>query len=214
MPSLIRGRTKRPELDWQSARERLAKLARGEFGLDAESRQRLLEERARLLARPQRKDARLQGGARAGSELELLQFSLGQERFAIETRFVHQLLVPGVLTRVPGAPAQLRGVTNLRGEILPVFDLRELLAQTHAPSSDSARWLVLGAREPELCMLVDAVQEIIDLEPSALSASERAADFVLGVTQDARSVLHAARLLAHRDLFIGEAAPRAQEELP
>jgi purine-binding chemotaxis protein CheW len=213
MPSLTRGRSKRAELDWQGARERLSKLARGEFALDAEAKQRLLEERARLLARPQLA-ARLQGRARAGTELELLQFSLGQERFAIETRFVHQLLVPGVLTRVPGAPAQLRGVTNLRGEILPVFDLRELLAQTHAPSSDSARWLVLGAREPELCMWVDAVEEIVDLEPSALAASERAADFVLGVTPDARSVLRAARLLAHRDLFIGDAAPRAQEDLP
>ena len=212
MPSLTR-RRERIELDWQGARQRLDRLARGEQELDAQARQRLLEERALLLARPQLSAARLPGRTRDASQLELLQFSLGQERFAIETRFVHQLLVPGVLTRVPGAPPQLRGVTNLRGEILPVFDLRELLAQASAPSTDSGRWLVLGLREPELCLWADAVQEIIDLEPSALSANERAADIVLGVTQDARSVLHAARLLAHRDLFIGEAAPLTKEDL-
>jgi purine-binding chemotaxis protein CheW len=212
MPSLTRAKP-RTAIDWQLARERLATLGRAEIALGAEAQQRVLEERAKLLARPQLKAAGMQRRVADGA-LELLQFSLGQERYAIETRFVHQLLVPGELTRVPGAPTQLRGVTNLRGNILPVFDLRELLAQSHAPNLDSARWLVLGEREPQLCVLADAVEEIVELEPAALLANERASEFVRGITRDARSVLDAARLLAHRDLFIGEATSNSEEVVP
>ncbi|HKU41471.1 MAG TPA: chemotaxis protein CheW [Polyangiales bacterium] len=203
----------RPALDWQRARERLAQLGRGVLELDAAAQQRVLEERARLLARPQHGVAALQLPAANDRLLALLHFELGSERFAVETRFVHQIMLPGELTRVPGAPSQLRGVTNLRGEILPVFELRELLAPSQAGAAEAARWLVLGEAEPELCLAVDAVGEISLLERGELTTNDRT-ELMLGVTADARSVLHGAGLLAHRALFIGDAASTSKEVVP
>jgi purine-binding chemotaxis protein CheW len=210
MPSLTRSKPRREVLDWQVARERLAQAAVDRSQLDPAARQRILTERARVLAR---RPATSTGGR--ADERELLHFCLARERYAIDTRFVHQVIKPGELTRVPGAPPQLRGVTNLRGEILPVFDVREWFDLERSARSDATRWLVLGIDAAELCLWVDAVAELTLLDLSSLHCGDRderrGFDLVSGVTRDAQTVLDGERLLAHPELFVGEAAGARQE---
>jgi len=214
MPGLTRPKTSRHALDWRVARERLDRMVANDGSPDPALRERILRERARRLAQPPQL-ASVLGKRRSAAELELLQFELGEEHYAIETRYVHQVLVPGELTRLPGAPPQLRGVTNLRGEILPVFAVHELLEAVRSADTERARWLLLGDETAELCLAVDAVEELCFVDPSTLIAPERddrsAHLFVRGITADARSVFDAARLLTHRELFIGE-APAAESE--
>jgi purine-binding chemotaxis protein CheW len=112
---------------------------------------------------------------------------------------------------VPGAPPQLLGVTNLRGQVLPVFDLRALLGVSQKALDDMSRLLVLGddARDaqPELGILVDSADDIAELDPDELlepslplSALERAC--VRGVTRGALVVLNGGELLCDRRLFL------------
>jgi purine-binding chemotaxis protein CheW len=203
--------------DWQAIRERLARAADGEVAVDPEERERVLHERALRLARPQLMAAGDTAFARLPDAIEVVSFQLGNESYAIESRYVHQVLMPGALTRVPGAPSQLRGVTNVRGEIMPVFDLRELLEAERTAAADSARWLLLGEAVPELCLWADAVEELCAIDPSALSAPGRdnrpRHAFVRGVTRDARSVLDGAALLSDRQLFAGDAPGVVMEGL-
>jgi len=192
-------RLRSDRLDFAALRARL-EAGPHEGALSPERARALLEERARKLAR------RPEQGSGA-IPLELLCFKLAGERYAIETRHVLQVLALVDLTRVPGAPAHLLGVTNLRGEILPVFDLRVLLGISRAGLSDMSRLLVLGHGEAELGILADSADEIIALDPGALhepsqplAALERAC--VRGVTHDALIVLGGAALLADRRLFL------------
>ena len=64
-----------------------------------------------------------------GSESERAQsyviFRLGGEGYALEVMRVQEVLDVGALTQVPGGPKSLRGVLNLRGHVVPVYDLRE-----------------------------------------------------------------------------------------
>ena len=216
MPGLNRPKRTRRALDWQVARERLDRLVANDGSPDPAARERVLQERARRLAQPPQVASVLSRRS-SPDELELIEFRLGQENYAIETRYVHQVLVPGELTRLPGAPAQLRGVTNLRGHILPVFALHEVLEAERTADTDRMRWLLLGAEQPELCLVVDAVGELYFADPSRLSAPERddrsAHRFVRGITRDARSVLDAGLLLTHHDLFIGDAPAVESERL-
>jgi purine-binding chemotaxis protein CheW len=198
-------------IDWDDVRQRLESVSRGERSLDAGHAQRVLEERAALLAHvPVEAQS-------AQARFELLRFKLGAQRCAIEACFIHEVRKPVALTRLPGAPTHLLGITNLRGEILPVFDLRDLLRAGHEETTDSARLLVLGERSPELCVSVDAVYEIAWIaRDSVLEASHAAfglsGTYLRGVTHDALVVLDGAALLAGHQLYIGDADdPLGQE---
>lgn len=64
-----------------------------------------------------------------------LTFFLGDEEYGIDVLRVREIVALPPVTRVPGAPAFVRGVVNLRGAVLPVLDLRERLG---LPGSDAA----------------------------------------------------------------------------
>jgi purine-binding chemotaxis protein CheW len=215
MPNLVRPKPRGDALDWQAARERLARATIDDSTVDPAQRQRILSERARALAQ---KPATIVASRAAlhADDVEMLHFQLAREHYAIEAHFVHQVIQPSELTRLPGAPPHLRGVTNLRGEILPVFDVREWFEVERTSRNDDTRWLVLGTHVPELCLWVDAVQELSSIDRRSLHRLDRddrrGNDLVAGVTQDAHTVLDGARLLAHSELFVGD-APGAPEEV-
>lgn len=100
-----------------------------------------------------------QGGeAHATNEWVGISFRLGGEQFLVardETREV--LGVPNFLTRVPGGSAWIRGLANVRGQLLPVVDLRAFLGGGVASIGRNARILVANHREIPAGLLVDEV---------------------------------------------------------
>lgn len=72
-----------------------------------------------------------------------------------ETREV--LSVPASLTRVPGAKAWIKGLANVRGQLLPVIDLRQFLGSGVTPSTRNTRILVVNHREIPAGLMVDEV---------------------------------------------------------
>ncbi len=192
-------RTRGEGVDFEALRQRL-RSAPAASSLSPERARAVLEERARKLAqRPEQTSG--------VPPFELLCFGLAGERYAIESFHVMQVLALVDLTRVPGAPAHLLGVTNLRGQVLPVFDLRVLLGISQPGLNDMSRLLVLGHDEAELGILADSADEIIELDPDELYEPlqplvglERAC--LRGLTRDALIVLNGAELLADRRLFL------------
>jgi len=175
-------------------------IARGKTVIgEAERATAILKERALRLARPKAKE-RADG-------LELLIFVLSGEVWALETRAMREVARFTEFTAVPGASAVLIGVTNLRGEILPVFDLRKLTGKVTAGLTDLSRLLVLGEDRGELGLLADEVREVKVLgldelfdPPEALAAVGRS--LLRGVTREAVLVLDGAALLRDPRLFI------------
>ena len=115
----------------------------------------MLEARARQLARVPDEPPR------AGEVLELVGFVLAGERYGIESRFVREVARLTRFTPVPGTPAFVLGVTNLRGEILALFDLRHLLGVVAEGVTDLGRIVVLGEHRREFGLLADAASEIL-----------------------------------------------------
>ena len=167
--------------------------------IDAEATRAKLEARARALARVPPKET-------DEATLDLLLFSLAAETYAVEIRFVREVARFGEFASVPLAPETLIGVTNLRGEVLPVFDLRPLLGVPRNRLTDLARAIVLERDGDAFAVLAD---QAIDVErvprsavlpPSALPPGvERG--IVLGVTAQAVIVLDGEALL--RDARFG-----------
>ncbi len=85
-------------------------------------------------------------------------FKLGQERFVTARSDVREVLsVPDVMTRVPGARSWLRGIANVRGQLITIVDLKAFLGGGVSMTDRRARVLVLASRDVPTGMLVDEV---------------------------------------------------------
>ena len=106
----------------------------------------------------------------------VLVFSLGLERHAIEVAELLEVLPYRGCTAVPGTPAALLGVLNVRGDIRPVIDLRRLLGIDAAESGAASYLLMVRHESGAIGIAVDALDAIRQVEASELvSAGERAA---------------------------------------
>src|SRR5690242_18000639 len=149
----------------------------------AEARQ-ILRERARVLARP------LTNGAPAQeNRLELLEFRLAYERYAVESRFVQEVHPLRDLTPLPGLPPFVPGIVNVRGQILPVYDLRKLFDLPEPGLTDLHRVLHVRGHDMELGLLADIIVSVRVIEAHRLQASLPTltgirADYLKGITDD------------------------------
>ena len=87
---------------------------------------------------------------------DVLLFTAAGERLALLASDIVEIIRPPVTTRVPHSPADLLGVANLRGTVLPILSLNGLLGGKTTPASQSARVIVVKGRTP-VGLLVDAV---------------------------------------------------------
>lgn len=127
---------------------------------------------------------------------ELLAFWLGDECYAIPIALVREVVRVPPLTEVPRGPANLVGVMNLRGEVLPVYDLKVRLNLASGPAAiagpdgerdklpRTARVLVLRLESGDAGVLIDRVSDVFRLKRSRIETpptgiSER--DGVVGI---------------------------------
>ena len=167
----------------------------------ADARREILEARARQLARVPDEPPR------AGEVLELVVFLLAGERYGIESRFVREVARLTRFTPVPGTPAFVLGVTNLRGEILALFDLRHLLGVVPEGVSDLGRIVVLGEHRREFGLLADAASEMLCVPVATLAQTETAwgRAYLRGVSPEGVIVVSGEALLSDPQLTIDPA---------
>lgn len=118
-------------------------------------------------------------GTRAG---KYLTFKLGKEEFGIQVLHVREIMGVQDITAVPGTPAHLKGVINLRGKIIPVVDLRLKFAFPEATFTQTTCIIVVQVMqesEPAMIgLIVDGVSEVLTLNEGDI---EDAPDFGEGV---------------------------------
>ncbi len=191
--------------NWDDAKRRLRELAHAidPTRLDSAEQQRnILDQRARELAVP------LPADADTTDAIEILKFEMGGERYALETTAILELKRVTSLTRVPGCPAFVRGITNLRGGVLAIIDLCTLFQMTAKPQ-DEPWMLVLGDDRAEFGIIIDDAADVDSMNtrsifppPASLPLVQR--ELLRGVTADAMLVLDGTALLDDQRLVIDE----------
>ncbi|MGO4273352.1 chemotaxis protein CheW, partial [Paenibacillus sp. TAF58] len=68
------------------------------------------------------------------------------------------------MTRVPKAPAFIKGVINLRGVVIPIIDLRSRFGLEEQANSDATRIIIVSAGDFEVGLIVDSANDVIDLD--------------------------------------------------
>lgn len=94
----------------------------------------------------------------------MIVFALGSARYAIELRWVREVVTLGFVTAVPTAPQAVGGVCNLHGAILPVLDVAALLDQPAGPPPRQGDGALVLEAEGLICALrVDQVDHVASL---------------------------------------------------
>ncbi|MCP4537019.1 MAG: chemotaxis protein CheW [Chloroflexi bacterium] len=131
-------------------------------------------------------------------EQQLVVFTLANEDYGVDIAAVDGIVKMQEITSVPHAPSFVEGITNLRGEVLPVIDLRKRFGLVQKEISKDTRIVNVDVDGTKIGMVVDAVSEVLrvsekDIEPpspivttgagdTALSTSARN-DFITGIAK-------------------------------
>jgi purine-binding chemotaxis protein CheW len=103
---------------------------------------------------------------------QYLTFKIGDETCAVEIHNVESVLESVSLCAVPGSPEYVRGLLNLRGNAIPVVDVKLKLGLGHTEDSVGSSIIVLafdhGGKKRLVGALVDAVSEVIELADSSI----------------------------------------------
>ena len=118
---------------------------------------------------------------------ELLTFSMAGEEYAVDIGKVVEIITPRPVTRVPNADQSVVGILSLRGSIVVVVDVRELLGHGPAPAPDANTRIIIMERAGENAgFFVDSVRRVVkmdndDLEPHPVAHTSEQDQAVSGV---------------------------------
>lgn len=117
---------------------------------------------------------------------ELLAFRLGREEYALDILRIREILKPREVTEVPRAPTFVLGVVAVRGQVIPVVDLRLRLRLPAGPPTRESRILIVTKGEERYGVLVDGVQQVVrlrdeDVEPPPRTLGAHDLEFLLGI---------------------------------
>lgn len=120
--------------------------------------------------------------------LQLVVFAMAKELYGVSIDSVHEIVKVPDITQVPDAPAYLVGVINLRGKIIPVIDLRRRLNLQGMERTKTSRVLITENEGRLVGLLVDAVSEVLKLQPEAVEAppemiSSIGVEYITGVAK-------------------------------
>ncbi len=146
-------------------------------------------------------------------ERQLVVFSLANEHYGVDIGTVEGIVNMLPITAVPDAPEFIDGVTNLRGEVLPVMDLRKRFGLQVREATKETRIVVVEMEGSKVGMVVDSVSEVLRVDeeaiepPSPVMTSVDSA-FITGIAKiDDRLVIlvNLAKLLSTGELVQAEA---------
>ncbi|MDB6094890.1 MAG: CheW protein [Verrucomicrobia bacterium] len=147
----------------------------------------------------------------AETQLDVLEFRLAQERYAVEIRHVREVYPLKELTPLPCTPAFVLGIVNVRGRVLPVFDLKKLFALPDHGLADLHRIILVGNHEVEFGLLADVIGSVRSipvaaLQPSLPTLSGIRADYLKGVTSESLVVLDLDRIFSDPKIIVHDEA--------
>lgn len=106
-------------------------------------------------------------GVLSGESRQFLTFILANEEYALDILRVQEIRGWMPVTRVPGAPEYMKGVFNLRGEIIPIIDLRERFGFESKGYSQTTVvvvvWIKSEERQRSMGLVVDAVADTYNI---------------------------------------------------
>lgn len=193
-------------IDWNEVRQRLENArAAIEHATtpDPEETRRVLKIRAQALGR------RSSFAEAVKEQIEVVEFVLAQERYAVESRHVRDVYPLEQLTPVPCTPAFVLGIVNLRGEILSVIDIKKFFDLPDKGLTDLNKVIVLESGNMRFGILADAIIgvhaiPVDDIQVSLPTLTGIRREYLKGVTPGRTVILDAVALLTDPNILVDD----------
>ena len=152
--------------------------------------------------------------------IQVVSFKLGSEEYGVDIAQVQEINRMVAVTHVPRAPQFMEGVINLRGQLIPIIDLRARFGMPRAEHTKNTRIVVTEIGAKRVGMVVDSVSEVLrlpveDIEPAPEMITGVDTEYIRGVgkIEDRLIILlDLARIISgseKRELESADVAPEA-----
>ncbi|MDP4127020.1 MAG: chemotaxis protein CheW [Bacillota bacterium] len=171
--------------------------------LSNQQKKTILVDRAKVLAREDHEITAV------GKAIRVVEFRLSNEKYAIESRYVREVLPLKEFTSVPCTPSYILGIINVRGQILSIIDLRVFFELPREETTFASKIIVLSSTEMELGIVADAVSGarsiLLDKLHAGLPTLTGIREaYLRGVAEEDLIFLDAAKLLEDKSIVVDE----------
>jgi purine-binding chemotaxis protein CheW len=123
---------------------------------------------------------------RVEQEQQLVIFRLYGEEFGVEITKVREIVKPREITRLPNVVDFVEGVTNLRGEVIPIIDLKKRFGVEATDMTDDSRIIIVDISDNRVGLIVDDVTEVLrisaeDIDPPPRTIAGLKAEYIQGI---------------------------------
>ena len=166
-------------------------------------------------------DAARSSAATTGNDVkssQVVSFCLGEEEYGVDIMTVQEIILYGCITQVPEVPEHVLGVINLRGNVIPILNLRRRFGMPDQAPEDATRIVVMNLNGRTVGVVVDGVNEVLrlgedEVSPTPQSLSGAGKDYITGLARRGERLLillDMARLLGSGEL--GEVTKSLKKE--
>ena len=117
---------------------------------------------------------------------EMVGFKLGNEEFMVDINKIREIIMKTDITYVPRIPPYFEGVINLRGNIVPIINMRKKLGMKSEKFTKDSRILIMEVNDMLVGFIVDKITKVIliperNIEPTPVTFGGMASEFIYGV---------------------------------
>lgn len=200
-------------INWDEIHHRIGSvneaIERG-FSPGPEEQKKILKARAELLAKEPEE-------IKAGEYMEIVEFLLAQEHYGVETGYIREVYPLKDYTPVPCTPRFVLGLINVRGQIIPVIDMKKFFDMPEKGLSELNKVIILNSERSALSraggmefgILADAILgvhsiEVGEIQPPLPTLTGIREEFLKGVTAERMVILDAGKLLTDKNVVVHE----------
>ncbi len=145
----------------------------------------------------------------ASAVCEIITFTLAAETYGIESAYVREVYQLKDFTPLPGVPTYIFGIINVRGQIIPVVDLKKFFNIPEKGLGELNKVIILRHAQMEFGILADVVNGtqtigLEEIQSVQLSQSGIGEEYLKGVTRESLILLDAERLLSDKSIIVND----------
>ncbi|MBI5589343.1 MAG: purine-binding chemotaxis protein CheW [Deltaproteobacteria bacterium] len=195
------------QIDWNEIHRRLeaihASIENG-FSTSPEDKKRILKARADLLAREPEDTA-------DGDAIEIVEFKLANEHYAMESRYVREIYPLKNYTPLPCTPPFVLGLLNIRGRIVSIVDIKKFFDMPEKGIGDLNKVIIIHDDRMEFGILADSILGVRniamrEIQPSLPTLTGIREEYLKGITGEQMVVLDARKLLEDKKMIVHQEA--------
>lgn len=119
--------------------------------------------------------------------MQIIVFNLGPEQYAIDTKYINGIDKCLKTTEIPNVNAYIKGLANLRGNIISVFSLKEYLGiNDNTPEQNT---LIFVKDGEQIGLMVDKVHEVINVDENVIELIDSPFEYVTGVINNNGNII-------------------------